>query len=57
MGEVEQSKSWLVCQVCGRIAPDEDSIGWLNQPHRGRGDIQVIRCPQHWSERAVASHP
>lgn len=57
MVEAEQFRAWLVCQVCGRVAPDDDSIGWLNRPHPGRWDIKVIRCPQHWSDLAVAASP
>lgn len=57
MVEAEQFGAWLVCQVCGRVASDDDSIGWFNQPHPGQWDIEVIRCPEHWSEPAAAPHP
>lgn len=50
---MDQYKSWLVCQFCGRATPVADSEGWLNQPHRGRWDVRVVRCPQHISEWAL----
>lgn len=50
---MKQFRSWLVCQVCGRVTTPEDSEHWLNQPHRERWDVRVIRCPQHWSEWAL----
>ena len=50
---MEQFKTWLVCQVCGRVTTPEDSDFWLNQPHRSRWDIRVVRCPEHWSEWAL----
>lgn len=53
MPETQQFKTWLVCQFCGRTAPADDAPYWLNQPHRDRWDIRVIRCPQHWSEWAL----
>ena len=49
----KQFKTWLVCQYCGATTPVEQSDHWLNQPHRERWDIRVVRCPQHWSEWAL----
>lgn len=48
-----QFKTWLVCQFCGRTTAKEDSEGWLDQPHRNRWDVRVVRCPQHISEWAL----
>ena len=48
-----QFQTWLVCQFCGRATPRASSEGWLNQPHRDRLDVRVIRCPEHWSEWAL----
>ena len=48
-----QFKTWLVCQVCGRAVPRENSVGWLAQPHKNRPGIEVVRCPEHWSEWAL----
>lgn len=45
-----QFHTWLVCQFCGRAAPRDDAMGWLDQPHRDRFDVRVVRCPEHWSE-------
>ena len=51
--EPQQFRTWVVCQVCGRTAPADDAKHWLNQPYRGRWDLRVQRCPQHWSEWAL----
>lgn len=51
--EAKQFKTWVVCQVCGRTAPADEAPHWLNQPHRERWDIRIVRCPQHWSEWAL----
>lgn len=48
-----QFKTWLVCQFCGRVTTPEESEHWLNQPHRERLGIRVVRCPEHWSEWAL----
>jgi hypothetical protein len=53
MKSVRQFKTFMVCQVCGRATPVEQSAGWLSQPHRDRWDVNVTRCPQHWSEWAL----
>ena len=49
----EQFRTWLVCQLCGRATSLDASEHWLNQPHRDRWDVRVVRCPQHWSEWAL----
>ena len=49
----KQFKGWLVCQFCGRTVAAADSKHWLNQPHRDRWDVRVVRCPEHWSEWAL----
>lgn len=49
----EQFKHWLVCQYCGRVTTKDDAAHWLDQPHRNRWDVRVVRCPQHWSEWAL----
>lgn len=48
-----QFKAWLICQFCGRVSPAEDAEHWLNQAHRERIDVRVVRCPEHWSEWAL----
>jgi hypothetical protein len=48
-----QFKSWLTCQVCGRVTPRNVAEGWLDARHRDQWDIRVVRCPQHWSEWAL----
>lgn len=50
---MKQFRTWLVCQFCGRTTPADQSEHWLNQPHRERWDIRVVRCPEHWSEWAL----
>ena len=52
-GRHGQFKTWLVCQFCGRVTSAKDSEGWLNQPHRDRLDVRVVRCPPHISEWAL----
>lgn len=49
----QQFRTWLVCQVCGRTTATDDAQHWLNQPHRTRWDVWVVRCPEHWSEWAL----
>jgi hypothetical protein len=49
----DQFSTWLVCQFCGRTSPADDAEHWLNQPHRERWDVRVVRCPEHWSEWAL----
>ena len=49
----KQFRTWAVCQVCGRAASRDDAEGWLDQPHRERWDVRVVRCPQHISEWAL----
>lgn len=44
---------WLTCQFCGRAAPKDQAVGWLNDPHRFNTEVNVVRCPQHWSEWAL----
>lgn len=51
-GRSSQYADRIVCQVCGRSA----LLGtphWLNQPHRDFWDIQVQRCPRHWTDWAL----
>lgn len=50
---VRQFKTWLTCQICGRVVGIQDSDHWLNQPHRTKRKINVVRCPEHWSEWAL----
>ena len=45
-----QFENWLVCQACGRVTSKGDSKGWLNQPHKERFDVRVVRCPPHITE-------
>lgn len=51
--EAHQFRTWLVCQFCGATTTPDNAEHWLNQPHRERWDIRVVRCPQHWSEWAL----
>lgn len=51
-GQLGQRKDIRVCQVCGRAAPP-GTAHWLDKPHRYYPDINVIRCPEHWSEWAL----
>lgn len=48
-----QFKTWLVCQVCGRTVLKSAAAHWFSSQHRTYPDVQVVRCPQHWSEWAL----
>lgn len=50
---MEQFRTWLVCQFCGRAAPRLAVDHWLDEDHRTRPGLRVVRCPQHWSEWAL----
>lgn len=50
---MDQFKTWLVCQFCGRADPRANPEGWLDQPHRDVLGLRVQRCPQHISEWAL----
>ena len=52
---MSQLVTQLVCQVCGRVTQRDsrDAKHWLNEPHRSAYWVNVVRCPQHWSEWAL----
>lgn len=48
-----QSFAVVYCQVCGRASRRQDAKQWLVSPHRSRPGLEIVRCPQHWSEWAL----
>lgn len=50
---MDQFQTWAVCQYCGAVTDRDNAPYWLIQPHRSDREIDIVRCPQHWSEWAL----
>lgn len=48
-----QLVNWSVCQVCGRAVERDSEPDWIDYPWKLDPSYRVVRCPRHWSEKAL----
>jgi len=49
----QQLQKWSVCQICGKVIPRGTGEDWIDSDSLQYPDVRIVRCPQHWSERAL----
>jgi hypothetical protein len=54
---MEQLRNWSVCQICARCIPRDSDPEWLDELLDRDPAFRVVRCPIHWSNKAMRRTP